>query len=247
MSSEGIRYLITGGAGFIGYHVCQKLIDSGAHVWSIDSITNYYEPTLKRDRLALLSKSNRFSQHQVSIEDIDALSTVFESARPDVVIHLAAQAGVRYSLNSPRSYINTNVIGTFNVMEQVRQHRPRHFLMASTSSVYGANQAIPFDENHRADLPMTIYAATKKSAEAMTHSYAHLWNLPTTMMRFFTVYGPWGRPDMALFKMTEKLFAGEEIDVHGDGEMYRDFTFIDDLVRWHRIASSMLAVVRRFA
>ncbi len=161
---------------------------------------------------------------------MNTLESAFAIARPDIVVHLAGQAGVRYSLDQPRSYIEANVVGTFNVMEMVRTHRPAHFLMASTSSVYGANAVIPFGEIDRADHPITLYSATKKAAEAMTHSYAHLWRLPTTMMRFFTVYGPWGRPDMALFKMTSKLFAGEEIDVYGDGEMYRDFTYIDDLI-----------------
>lgn len=230
MSDSSVRYLVTGGAGFIGYHVCEALLRRGHLVTSIDSVSDYYDPGLKRARLARLAPYPRFSNVELSIEDEAGLAAAFERARPDVVIHLAAQAGVRYSLDHPRSYINANILGTFNVMEQVRLHQPRHFLMASTSSVYGANTKTPFSETDAADHPITLYSATKKAAEVMTHSYAHLWNLPTTMMRFFTVYGPWGRPDMALFKMTRKLFAGEEIDVYGEGEMYRDFTYIDDLV-----------------
>lgn len=230
MSDSSVRYLVTGGAGFIGYHVCEALLQRGYLVTSVDSVSDYYDPGLKRARLARLAPYPRFTNVELSIEDEAGLAAAFERARPDVVIHLAAQAGVRYSLDHPRSYINANILGTFNVMEQVRLHQPRHFLMASTSSVYGANTKTPFSETDAADHPITLYSATKKAAEVMTHSYAHLWNLPTTMMRFFTVYGPWGRPDMALFKMTRKLFAGEEIDVYGEGEMYRDFTYIDDLV-----------------
>ena len=230
MPSREARILVTGGAGFIGFHVCQALAEAGCQVFSVDSVTDYYDPTLKRARLAQLARFEHFQAFETSIEDIAALQAVFNEARPDIVIHLAAQAGVRYSLEHPRSYINANLNGTFNVMEMVRVHRPRHFLIASTSSVYGANTVIPFREDHRADYPITLYAATKKATEAMTHSYAHLWNLPTTVMRFFTVYGPWGRPDMALFKMTKKLLADEEIDVYGEGEMFRDFTYIDDTV-----------------
>ncbi len=164
------------------------------------------------------------------LEDAQALDRIAEAARPDVIIHLAAQAGVRYSIEQPRPYVDSNLVGTFNVLELVRRLKPRHFLMASTSSVYGANERMPFRETDRTDHPMTFYAATKKAAEDMAHSYAHLWSVPTTAFRFFTVYGPWGRPDMALFKFVKATLAAEAIDVHGQGEMSRDFTYIDDLI-----------------
>jgi UDP-glucuronate 4-epimerase len=168
--------------------------------------------------------------HKIMLEDEAALLAAFEEAQPDVVIHLAAQAGVRYSLDNPRAYVSSNLVGTFNVMEGVRQVAPQHFLAASTSSVYGGNTLMPFAETHQTDHPLTFYAATKKANEAMLHSYAHLWGLPTTAFRFFTVYGPWGRPDMALFKFVKAILADEPIDVYGEGAMTRDFTYIDDLV-----------------
>ena len=224
------RALVTGGAGFIGYHVAKRLLADGWLVTSVDGMTNYYDPALKRHRHDILRKSNAFAAHEIMLEDQNALRQAFIEASPDVVVHLAAQAGVRYSLENPRAYIDANLISTFNVMEMVREYKPRHFLMASTSSVYGANTQLPFGENDRTDHSMTLYAATKKAAEVMTHSYAHLWNLPTTMFRFFTVYGPLGRPDMALFKFVKAIIAGEPIDVYGEGHMQRDFTYIDDLV-----------------
>lgn len=224
------RALVTGGAGFIGYHVAKRLLADGWLVASVDGMTNYYDPALKRRRHEMLGSSNAFAAHEIMLEDFTALQQAFADAAPDVVIHLAAQAGVRYSLEHPRAYIDANLVGTFNVMELVREHRPKHFLMASTSSVYGANTQLPFGENDKTDHSMTLYAATKKAAEVMTHSYAHLWSLPTTMFRFFTVYGPWGRPDMALFKFVKAIMAGDPIDVYGEGNMQRDFTYIDDLV-----------------
>ncbi len=224
------RALVTGGAGFIGYHVSRRLLADGWLVSSVDGMTNYYDPMLKRRRHDMLGSSNAFRAHEIMLEDMDALTAAFAESAPDVVVHLAAQAGVRYSLEHPRAYVDANLIGTFNVMEMVRQHKPAHFLMASTSSVYGANTELPFGELDKTDHSMTLYAATKKAAEVMTHSYAHLWGLPTTMFRFFTVYGPWGRPDMALFKFVKAILAGEPIDVYGEGNMQRDFTYIDDLV-----------------
>lgn len=222
--------LITGGAGFIGYNLAKRMLADGWRVTSVDGITNYYDPALKRRRHEMLAQSNAFTAHEVMIDDFDALSKAFVDAQPDVVVHLAAQAGVRYSLENPRAYIEANLVGTFNVMELVRQYRPGHFLFASTSSVYGANTDMPFGETDRTDHPITLYAATKKATENMAHSYAHLWSLPTTAFRFFTVYGPWGRPDMALFKFVRAMQAGEPIDVYGEGNMRRDFTYIDDLV-----------------
>jgi UDP-glucuronate 4-epimerase len=234
------KALVTGAAGFIGYHLTHRLLHDGWLVTGIDGMTDYYDVTLKRARLANLlgtepgdakrQRSNAFDFHQIMLEDEAALLTAFEEAEPDVVIHLAAQAGVRYSLDNPRAYLSSNLVGTFNVMEGVRQAAPRHFLAASTSSVYGANTLMPFAEGHQTDHPLTFYAATKKANEAMMHSYAHLWGLPTTAFRFFTVYGPWGRPDMALFKFVKAILADEPIDVYGEGAMKRDFTYIDDLV-----------------
>ncbi len=201
----------------------------------IDGLTDYYDVNLKRDRLAILqgaggSGSNSFQFHHLMLEEADKVLKIFDDFRPDVVVHLAAQAGVRYSLENPRAYIDANIVGTFNLMEGVREFKPRHFLAASTSSVYGGNTVMPFTENQRTDHVLTLYAATKKANEAMLHSYAHLWNLPTTVFRFFTVYGPWGRPDMALFKFVKATLAGEPIDVYGEGRMRRDFTYIDDLI-----------------
>lgn len=224
------RALVTGGAGFIGYHVAKRLLADGWLVCSVDGMTNYYDPLLKRKRHDMLGMSNAFNAQEIMLEDFDALHRTFAEFKPDVVIHLAAQAGVRYSLENPRAYVDANLVGTFNIMELVREFRPEHFLMASTSSVYGANTILPFRETDQTDHAITLYAATKKAAEVMTHSYAHLWNLPTTMFRFFTVYGPWGRPDMALFKFVKATLAGQPIDVYGEGAMQRDFTYIDDLV-----------------
>ncbi|MEC5382415.1 SDR family NAD(P)-dependent oxidoreductase [Aurantimonas sp. C2-6-R+9] len=228
--SRARKALVTGTAGFIGFHVAQRLIADGWLVMGVDGMTPYYDVALKQARHAVLRRSNAFVAHEIMLEDDAELQRAFDEAAPDVVIHLAAQAGVRYSLENPRAYVNANLVGTFNVMEGVRRHAPDHFLLASTSSVYGANEEMPFGEMDRADYPLTLYAATKKATETMAHSYAHLWKLPTTAFRFFTVYGPWGRPDMALFKFVRATLVGEPIEVYGEGAMQRDFTYIDDLV-----------------
>jgi UDP-glucuronate 4-epimerase len=227
--------LVTGSAGFIGYHLSQLLLDEGFTVIGYDAMTDYYDVRLKQRRHANLLQNQRFTAHEAALEDNDRLASVCAETPPDIIVHLAAQAGVRYSLEAPRDYINANVVGTFNVMEQARTHGVAHLLMASTSSVYGANTEMPFREDHKADTPLTIYAATKKATEVMGHSYAHLYGIPTTMFRFFTVYGPWGRPDMALFKFTRAILEGAPIDVYNHGEMWRDFTFVTDLVRGIRL------------
>jgi UDP-glucuronate 4-epimerase len=226
-----MRFLVTGTAGFIGFHVANLLLQAGHEVVGVDGMTPYYDVSLKRRRHAILLQQPAFKAHEVMLEDELALRKAYEDCRPDIVIHLAAQAGVRYSLENPRAYIDANLLGTFNLMELVREHPPTHFLLASTSSVYGGNDKMPFLESDRADYPLTLYAATKKATEAMAHSYAHLWKIPTTAFRFFTVYGPWGRPDMALFKFTKGILAGEPIDIYNNGEMSRDFTYIDDLAK----------------
>lgn len=227
--------LITGSAGFIGYHLSRLLLAEGFRVVGVDAMTDYYDVRLKQARHAMLRESNAFSAEEFDLLDSARLLDFANRAKPDVIVHLAAQAGVRYSLENPRAYIDTNITGTFNVMEAARELAVDHLLMASTSSVYGANEVMPFAETEKCDTPLTIYAATKKANEAMAHSYAHLWNLPTTMFRFFTVYGPWGRPDMALFKFTRGILAGEPIDIYNHGEMWRDFTYVEDLVRGIRL------------
>ena len=224
------KVLVTGTAGFIGFHLAQELMAEGYRVHGYDGMTDYYDVGIKQKRHAMLSEHNAFSATEAMLEDAVTLKQVCDEFRPDAIVHLAAQAGVRYSLENPRAYLEANIIGTFNVMECARELGVEHLLMASTSSVYGANEEMPFQETEKADTPLTFYAATKKATEAMGHSYAHLWNLPVTMFRFFTVYGPWGRPDMALFKFTRAMLAGEKIDVYNHGEMMRDFTYVEDLV-----------------
>lgn len=223
--------LVTGSAGFIGYHLCRYLLDSGWRVTGFDGMTDYYDVTLKQRRHQMLLQHGGFTATEAMLEDADALARTARDAAPDVIVHLAAQAGVRYSLENPRAYIEANIEGTFNVMEMAQAHAPAHLLMASTSSVYGANDALPYAETDKADHPLTVYAATKKANEAMGHAWAHLHRIPTTMFRFFTVYGPWGRPDMALFRFARGILEGEPIDIYNHGEMWRDFTYIDDLVR----------------
>ncbi len=229
------KILVTGSAGFIGYHLSQLLLDEGFTVVGFDGMTDYYDVRLKERRHQMLLQNERFSCATGMIEDFDILHDYCLNEKPDVIVHLAAQAGVRYSIENPRAYIDANIIGTFNVMECARELAVDHLLMASTSSVYGANTEMPYNEQHKADRQMTLYAATKKANEAMGHSYAHLWNMPTTMFRFFTVYGPWGRPDMAPFKFTKGILEGTPIDIYNHGEMYRDFTYVGDLVRGIRL------------
>ncbi|MEJ1157544.1 NAD-dependent epimerase [Prosthecomicrobium sp. N25] len=225
-----MRFLITGTAGFIGFHLAKRLLDDGHFVVGFDAMTDYYDRRLKEARHAILGRSNGFRAVVARLEDMEALTRAGELAEPDVIVHLAAQAGVRYSLEHPRTYVDANLVGSFNVLELARVLQPKHLLLASTSSVYGANEEMPFRESHKADWPITLYAASKKAMEEMAHSYSHLWGIPTTCFRFFTVYGPWGRPDMALFKFVKSILAGEPIEVYGMGEMKRDFTYIDDLV-----------------
>jgi UDP-glucuronate 4-epimerase len=225
-----VRILITGTAGFIGFHLAKRLLADGHVVAGVDGLTSYYDVNLKKQRHAILARSNHFTAHVAMLEDERRLESIFDAAQPDAVIHLAAQAGVRYSLENPRAYIDSNIVGTFNVLELLRRALPKHLILGSTSSIYGANQDVPFRENDRADHPLTLYAATKKATELMAHSYAHLWEIPTTALRFFTIYGPWGRPDMALFKFVDAIANGRPIDIYGEGRMSRDFTYVDDLV-----------------
>ena len=229
------RVLITGTAGFIGFHLARLLLDEGFEVHGYDGMTDYYDVTLKQRRHAMLFQKPGFSATEGLLEDQQTLDRVADDFRPDVIVHLAAQAGVRYSLENPRAYLDANVIGTFNVMEVARRLEVKHLLMASTSSVYGANEDMPFTETEKADTQLTIYAATKKATESMGHAYAHLWNLPTTMFRFFTVYGTWGRPDLALFKFVDAILDDRPIDIYNHGDMYRDFTYVDDLVHGIRL------------
>ncbi|WP_170755742.1 GDP-mannose 4,6-dehydratase [Ruegeria lacuscaerulensis] len=229
------RVLVTGTAGFIGFHLAKLLLAEGFRVHGYDGMTDYYDVTLKQRRHQMLLQNPGFSATEDLLENHDRLKQIADDFEPEVIVHLAAQAGVRYSLEDPRSYINSNVVGTFNVMEVAREHKVAHLLMASTSSVYGANEEMPFTEVEKADTPLTIYAATKKANEAMGHSYAHLWNLPTTMFRFFTVYGSWGRPDLALYKFVDAILDDRPIDIYNHGDMYRDFTYVEDLVRGIRL------------
>jgi UDP-glucuronate 4-epimerase len=223
------RVLVTGSAGFIGFHTASRLLQAGATVLGVDNFSDYYDVALKEARNDMLANHPNFRVARLSIEDQPALAAAWAEFKPDVVIHLAAQAGVRFSIEQPASYIGANIVGTFNLLELARHHPVRHFLAASTSSVYGANTDMPFGETQRTATPMSLYAATKGATELMGHSYAHLFRTPMTFFRFFTVYGPWGRPDMALFKFTRAILAGEPIDVYNNGDMVRDFTFIDDL------------------
>lgn len=225
-----MRFLITGTAGFIGFHLARRLLADGHEVLGVDSFSPYYDVALKEDRNALLEGHDGFRVARLALEDADALNATWEAFAPDVVVHLAAQAGVRYSIEHPEAYISSNIVGTFNVLEAARQHQPKHLLAASTSSAYGANLEMPFRETDKAVHPITLYAATKSATELMAHSYAHLFGVPTTFFRFFTVYGPWGRPDMALFKFANAMLKDEHIEVYGEGRMSRDFTYVDDLV-----------------
>jgi UDP-glucuronate 4-epimerase len=224
-----MRFLITGTAGFIGNALALKLLRDGHEVAGVDAITPYYSIRLKRDRLQRLADFDGYTPHEIALEDMDAMADAFAAATPERVIHLAAQAGVRYSLENPRSYVETNVVGSFNVIELCKQHDVGHLILSSTSSAYGANTDYPFRETDRTAFPLTIYAATKQASELIAHSHSHLHGVPTSCVRFFTVYGPWGRPDMAPMLFAKALFAGKPIDVYNHGQMARDFTFIEDL------------------
>ncbi len=225
-----MRFFVTGTAGFIGFHLARTLLAHGHEVVGFDAVTDYYDVSLKRARLALLGQDPGFVAVEARLEDADRLQAAVQEGQADVVVHLAAQAGVRYSLEHPHSYIQSNIVGTANLLEALRLTRPRCLIFASSSSVYGGNRKIPFSESDRADAPVSLYAATKKAGEELVHSFAHLSGVPSTCVRLFTVYGPWGRPDMALFRFVERMLAGKPIDVYGEGRMQRDFTFIDDVV-----------------
>lgn len=225
-----MRVFVTGAAGFIGFHLCRRLLADGHTVAGLDGLTAYYDPALKRARLEILIGIPGFSFAHAMLEDAEALKTSVSDFAPDIVVHLAAQPGVRYGLENPQSYVDANVSGTFNLLEVVRKLPVKHLLIGSTSAVYGGNSRQPFAEADRTDFPISIYAATKKAAEAISHSHAHLHGIPTTCLRFFTVYGPWGRPDMALFKFVESIESGRPIEIYGSGNMERDFTYVDDLV-----------------
>ena len=232
---EDTHVLVTGSAGFIGFHLSRLLLEQGFSVTGYDAFTDYYDVSLKRARTDILGQFKQFQQVEGLLEDFENLMRVAEENVPQVVVNLAAQAGVRYSLENPRAYVDANLVGAFSVMEVARQFEVDHLMMASTSSVYGANDLMPFTETERTDTQLTIYAATKKANESMAHSYSHLWKIPTTMFRFFTVYGPWGRPDMALFKFVEAMLEDKPIDIYNHGDMYRDFTYVSDLVRGIRL------------
>ena len=229
------KVLVTGSSGFIGFHLCQRLLVEGFRIVGVDNLSTYYDVTLKERRQSILLKNKNFNVINESIEKPGFLMELFEKERPDLVIHLAAQAGVRYSIENPRSYLESNLIGTYELLEAGRAYPPMHMLLASTSSAYGASNELPYKETSKSDHQMSFYAATKKASESIAHSYAHLYNLPITMFRFFTVYGPWGRPDMALFKFTKAIITGEAIDVYNYGNMKRDFTFVKDLVEGIRL------------
>ncbi|WNO09567.1 NAD-dependent epimerase [Teredinibacter sp. KSP-S5-2] len=225
-----MKFLVTGAAGFIGYHLSKQLLERGDSVVGIDNLNDYYDPQLKLDRLKQLETQSEFEFHKIDIADRADMEQLFEAHQFDRVVHLAAQAGVRYSLENPHAYINSNIVGFLNILEGCRHHKIKHLSYASSSSVYGANTKQPFSEKDNVDHPVSLYAASKKSNELMAHTYSHLYGLPTTGLRFFTVYGPWGRPDMALFKFTKGILNGTPIDVYNNGDMYRDFTYIDDIV-----------------
>ncbi|MGO4199865.1 NAD-dependent epimerase/dehydratase family protein [Rhizobium sp. YAF28] len=225
-----MRYFITGTAGFIGFHLARRLLQDGHEVTGFDGLTPYYNVRLKEMRHAALMQYPAFRPVVAMLEDKAALEAAVSAAKPDVLIHLAAQAGVRYSIENPQAYLRSNIEGSWNILELASRIELRHLMLASTSSIYGANRTVPFRETDRADEPLSFYAASKKSMELMAHSYSHLYRIPTTAFRFFTVYGPWGRPDMALFKFVKNMIEGKPIEVYGKGNMSRDFTYIDDLV-----------------
>ncbi len=222
--------LVTGSAGFIGFHLSRRLLERGETVVGLDSLNAYYDPKLKAARLAILESHRGYRHAKLDLADREGVPALFAEVRPDHVVNLAAQAGVRYSLESPETYVDSNVVGFLNILEGCRAVQPKHLVFASTSSVYGNHNNLPFNVHDAATHPITLYAASKLANEAMAHSYAHLFGIPSTGFRFFTVYGPWGRPDMALFKFTDAILKGQPIDVYGEGRMQRDFTYVDDIV-----------------
>lgn len=225
-----MKILVTGAAGFVGFHLSKKLLEESVEIIGIDNLNDYYDPALKDARLEVLSQYDNFTFHKVDLKDKADVDGIFEQYRPEYVIHLAAQAGVRYSIENPYAYVDSNLIGFMNILEACRNFPVEHLLYASSSSVYGGNKVAPFSTNHNVDHPVSLYAATKKSNELMAHTYSHLYNIPTTGLRFFTVYGPYGRPDMAYFSFTNAIVAGDPIKVFNHGKMERDFTYIDDVV-----------------
>ena len=237
--------LVTGSAGFIGFHLSRRLLERGDEVVGLDSMNAYYDPSLKAARLALLEAYPNYRHARLDLADRDGVAALFADHRPETVVNLAAQAGVRYSLESPATYVDSNVVGFLSILEGCRAAQTRNLLYASTSSVYGANGKLPFNVHDGANHPITLYAATKLANEAMAHSYAHLFGIPSTGFRFFTVYGPWGRPDMALFKFTDAILKGRPIDVYGQGKMQRDFTYVDDIVQGLTAAVDRPAEVNR--
>ena len=225
-----MRILVTGVAGFIGMHVAMRLLANGHEVIGLDNINDYYDVRLKQARLAHIGSPNQFHFHKLDLADRDGITSLFANVQLEIVINLAAQAGVRYSLQNPHSYIDSNLVGFTNILEACRHFDVGHLVYASSSSVYGLNEEMPFHEGQNTDHPLALYGATKKANELLAHSYSHLFSLPTTGLRFFTVYGPWGRPDMALFKFTDAILSGQPIDIYNHGHMTRDFTYIDDIV-----------------
>ena len=225
------KILITGSAGFIGFSLAKTLLDKGHHIHGYDSMSDYYDVTLKHARNKILQDYKNFSFTQEMLENQEVLNKAITNFKPEIIVHLAAQAGVRYSIEEPRTYLSSNITGTFNIIEEAHKVKVNHLIIASSSSVYGANTNIPYRETDKAQTQLSVYAATKKSTESIAHSYSNIWRVPITMLRFFTVYGPWGRPDMALFKFTKSIIKGEPIDIYNNGEMYRDFTYIDDIVK----------------
>lgn len=225
-----MKILVTGAAGFIGYHLADQLLKRGDIVVGLDNLNDYYDVNLKLARVELLQKHKGFHFEKLDLADVEPLEKLFREHSFDRVVNLGAQAGVRYSIENPRAYIDANIVGFNNLLECCRYAKTPHLVYASSSSVYGANTLQPFSESHNVDHPISLYAATKKSNELMAHTYSHLYKLPTTGLRFFTVYGPWGRPDMALFKFTKGILEGQSIDIYNNGDMYRDFTYIDDII-----------------
>jgi UDP-glucuronate 4-epimerase len=230
LQEEHVKYLVTGAAGFIGFHVSKRLLEEKCDVVGLDNLNDYYDVSLKKARLNILENDSNFEFYKNNLEDSEAITRLFQTEKPSRVIHLAAQAGVRYSIKNPRAYIDSNIVGFLNILEGCRHHQIEHLIYASSSSVYGLNSHYPYSVKNNVDHPVSLYGATKKSNELMAHSYSHLFRLPVTGLRFFTVYGPWGRPDMAYFLFTKKISEGQPIDVYNHGEMARDFTYIDDIV-----------------